>query len=89
MRFENEICFAGNRRLLEANGISGGVLQSLGDAMAEEGKTPLFFARGKELMGVIAVADVVKPIRQIEGYKIFAGKSVAEICLTESCEVEV
>jgi len=58
---ENEICFAGNRRLLEANGISGGVLQSLGDAMAEEGKTPLFFARGKELMGVIAVADVVKP----------------------------
>ena len=36
-------------------------MQSLGDAMAEEGKTPLFFARGKELMGVIAVADVVKP----------------------------
>ncbi len=24
-------------------------------------KRPLFFARGKELMGVIAVADVVKP----------------------------
>ena len=30
---ENEICFAGNRRLLEANGISGGVLQSLGDVI--------------------------------------------------------
>ncbi len=40
---ENEICFAGNRRLLEANGISGGVLQSLGDAMAEEGKKTIIF----------------------------------------------
>ena len=55
---ENEICFAGNRRLLEANGISGGVLQSLGDAMAEEGKTPLFFARGKELI-VLMKSDLL------------------------------
>ena len=59
--------------MLEANGISGGVLQSLGDAMAEEGKTPLFFARGKELMGVIAVADVVKPtsVRQSRNCRVW------------------
>ena len=31
------------------------------EQLAEEGKTPLFFACGGELIGVIAVADVVKP----------------------------
>ena len=56
----NEVCFAGNYRLLNANGISGGALQRLGESMAEDGKTPLFFARGEKLIGVIAVADVVK-----------------------------
>lgn len=51
----------GNRRLLEANGIQGGALLQLGESMAEDGKTPLFFARAGRLIGVIAVADVVKP----------------------------
>ena len=78
---ENEICFAGNRRLLEANGISGGVLQSFGDAMAEEGKTPLFFARGKELMGVIAVADVVKPTSR-QAVQELSGMGIEVVMLT-------
>ena len=30
------------------------------NALAEEGKTPLFFARNHQLLGVIAVADVIK-----------------------------
>lgn len=30
------------------------------DALSEEGKTPLFFALGGELSGIIAVADVIK-----------------------------
>ena len=30
------------------------------ERLSEEGKTPLFFARGKELCGIIAVADVLK-----------------------------
>ena len=28
--------------------------------MAEQGKTPLFFCQDKELVGIIAVADVIK-----------------------------
>ena len=35
-------------------------LQEQAQKLAEEGKTPLFFARGEELSGVIAVADVIK-----------------------------
>ena len=57
----NETCLAGNRRLMAANGINGGALLQLGEKMAVDGKTPLFFARGGQLIGVIAVADVVKP----------------------------
>ena len=30
------------------------------DKLSEEGKTPLFFVRGSELLGVIAVADTIK-----------------------------
>lgn len=60
-RIGKETCLAGNRRLLEANGVLGGALQQLGEAMAADGKTPLFFVRGGLLIGVIAVADVVKP----------------------------
>lgn len=60
-RIQGEICLAGNRRLLEANGIQGGALLQLGEATAEDGKTPLFFARAGRLIGVIAVADIVKP----------------------------
>ena len=30
------------------------------DKLASEGKTPMFFGRGSELMGIIAVADVIK-----------------------------
>ena len=30
------------------------------EALAEEGKTPLFFAKGGKLLGIIAVADVIK-----------------------------
>ena len=54
-------CLAGNRRMMEANGISGDPLFSRGEALAEDGKTPLYFAREGRLLGLIAVADVVKP----------------------------
>ncbi len=60
-QIENEICLAGNRRLMGANSIQGGALLKLGEEMAVDGKTPLFFARGGQLIGVIAVADIVKP----------------------------
>lgn len=35
-------------------------IQSKAEKLAEEGKTPLFFARGNSLLGMIAVADVMK-----------------------------
>ena len=54
-------CLAGNRRMMEANGIADNALLARGDALAEDGKTPLYFAADGRLIGLIAVADVVKP----------------------------
>ena len=60
-RINGQLCLAGNRRMMASNGISDGDLLKLGEAMAVDGKTPLFFARAGQLIGVIAVADIVKP----------------------------
>ncbi len=49
---------AGNERFLKELGIP---LKNNSDALAEQGKTPLFFAENHVLAGTIAVADPVKP----------------------------
>ena len=54
-------CLAGNRKLMETNRIDISVATDLQEKLAEEGKTPLYFAQGGKLLGVIAAADVVKP----------------------------
>ena len=54
-------CFGGNRALLEQEGISPDTLAGQADMLAEQGKTPLYFAVDGQLMGLIAVADTPKP----------------------------
>ena len=58
---EGQLCLAGNRRMMEANHIEGSALLAQGEALAEDGKTPLYFALDGKLIGLIAVADIVKP----------------------------
>ncbi|MDR1945964.1 MAG: heavy metal translocating P-type ATPase [Desulfovibrio sp.] len=54
-------CFAGNAGLLAGRGIEiGDELRARGDAFAADGKTALYFAREKDILGVIAVADVLR-----------------------------
>ena len=50
----------GNRKLMVERGISLSTLEKESDRLASEGKTPMYIANGEELMGIIAVADVVK-----------------------------
>ncbi|WMJ82553.1 heavy metal translocating P-type ATPase [Oscillospiraceae bacterium LTW-04] len=56
-----EIYFAGNAALMRQQNINCTQLEKQCDALADQGKTPLYFAKGGELLGVIAAADVVKP----------------------------
>ena len=51
---------AGNARLMEQEGISTQELTSQAQQLAEQAKTPLYFALEGKLLGIIAVADKVK-----------------------------
>ena len=53
--------YAGNDRYMELIGAGASVLRSAAEALAAQGKTPLYFAEEHRLLGVVAVADVVKP----------------------------
>lgn len=52
---------AGNRRLMEQEGVDLGGLEASANTLASDAKTPLFFARDGKLVGIIAVADTIKP----------------------------
>lgn len=52
---------AGNQTMLEEQGIDPSALVSIAENFAEQGKTPLYFARNNTPLGIIAVADTVKP----------------------------
>lgn len=60
--------FAGNLAYMQEMNIAGHLdsrlLQTI-DTLAEDGKTPLLFARNNELIGIIAVADTLKPTSQL------------------------
>ena len=58
---DGEECLAGNQKMMEAFFIHNEDMDRLQDQLASDGKTPLFFARNGVLLGMIAVADVVKP----------------------------
>ncbi len=55
-----KIC-AGNKKFMESIGTSTDAVQERAEILAAQGKTALYFAREGELLGLIAVADVVKP----------------------------
>lgn len=52
--------YAGNERFMTLTGVNTGALRHTAEKLAQEGKTPLFFAEEERLLGVIAVADTVK-----------------------------
>jgi len=54
-------CFAGNAKLMTAESIDLGEFSEIAAELAHDGKTPLYFAEGDKLLGIIAVADTVKP----------------------------
>ena len=52
---------AGNARLMEQTGVDASAFEPRARELADEGKTPLFFACDGKVRGLIAVADTVKP----------------------------
>lgn len=51
----------GNLKMMQERGIDLQGFEEKATALAEEGKTPLFFAEGEKLLGVLGLADTLKP----------------------------
>lgn len=75
-RIEGKLYFAGNEKLfLEKQIPYPEEIRARAEQLAKEGKTPLLFAEEEKILGMIAVADVIKPtskeaIRQFQKYGI-------------------
>ena len=72
---------AGNRAMLEEAGISLGSLGDKGEALARDGKTPLYFAEDGRMLGVVAVADTPKPT-SAEAVRQFQALGIDVVMLT-------
>ena len=72
---------AGNRAMMEESGIDLGAEHLMADGLAENGKTPLYFAQDGRLMGLIAVADTVKP-SSAEAMRGFRALGIDVVMLT-------
>ena len=60
-RLGGTLYMAGNRRLMEDFQIPLGSYGEEEERLAADGKTPLYFARQDGVLGLLAVADVIKP----------------------------
>ncbi len=61
---EGKPCYGGNRKLMEASGVSVEALAEQESRLTAQGKTLLYFAQEKTLWGAVALADTVKPTSQ-------------------------
>lgn len=58
---DGEAYFAGNAKLMEEQNVDISEIWEESEALALEGKTSLYFAKKEKLLGLVAVADVIKP----------------------------
>ncbi len=57
---DGAVVIGGNYKFISEQIIVSDEIKGKSELLSEEGKTPLFFARGGELCGIIAVADIIK-----------------------------
>jgi len=72
---QGRFIYAGNLQWMADQGMDTASLAASGMKLAAEGKTPLYFGDGRQMIGLIAVADPVKPtsrqaIRELEAMGI-------------------
>ena len=59
-KLKNTVLCGGNLSYIEGQVFVPDEMKTTANRLSEEGKTPLFFSRGNSLLGIIAVADVIK-----------------------------
>lgn len=59
-KLNGELVFGGNAAFVQQHCSISKLMNSYAEQLAEKGRTPLFFGKGQELFGIIAVADTIK-----------------------------
>ena len=59
-KLNGKVMAGGNFQFISSQAKVSGEMKAQSEHLAEEGKTPLFFSRDGQLMGIIAVADTIK-----------------------------
>ncbi len=60
-KFEGDNLVGGSLKYIKGQVTVSEAMETQAEALAMQGKTPLFFTKGDKLLGMIAVADVMKP----------------------------
>lgn len=60
-KVEDRLFYIGNKKLIDSKNISLDLFYEKSEKLANEGKTPIFIADENEVLGLIAISDVVKP----------------------------
>lgn len=61
VKIKDSVVFAGNALMMKENGIDISGAENQGEYLSAQGKTPLYFALGNRFLGIIALADTIKP----------------------------
>lgn len=60
-KVEDRVFYIGNKKLLDIKNISLDLFYEKSEKLANEGKTPIFIADENDILGLIAISDIVKP----------------------------
>lgn len=80
-RIDGKNYTAGSLLFMKENNVDSGNFEKYAEKFAGEGKTPLYFAVNKKLLGIIAAADTVKPT-SYEAIEKFKSMGIDIVMLT-------
>ena len=78
---DNSTILGGNRAFMKENNIDISKIEPQINSLADEGKTPLIFAKDNNVIGIIAVADVEKETSR-KAIEEFAKMGISTVMLT-------
>lgn len=78
---DSNVILGGNKGFITENGIDISKIEDTINSLADEGKTPLIFAKDKNITGIIAVADVEKENSK-KAIEEFAKIGISTVMLT-------
>ena len=81
VKADESVILAGNAQMMADNNIDISSFSFHADKMAQQGKTPLYFARDNKLLGIIALADTIKS-GSAEAVRQFRSMGIEVIMLT-------